>query len=280
MSSIADYSSWIGRQKTQQDGIDRQRIQTMAATLDISPDFNNGDNLPPLWHWILFNDIHRASELAEDGHARKGAFLPPIELPRRMWAGGRFEFLQPLIVGDKIKRVSTIKDIKLKNGKSGALAFVTVEHEIRAEAGGHWVEEHDIVYREAANAPWQELAEVVVDDEVADWSKEILANPVLLFRYSALTFNGHRIHYDRVYCQQQEGYPGLIVHGPLTATLLLELLREKLPQAIVRKFKFRALHPLFDHLPFSIHGRVEGQRVLLWAKDSRQQRAMEAEAII
>ena len=280
MSSIIDYSSCIGRQKTQQDGIDRLRIQSIAATLDISPEFNNGDRLPPLWHWILFNDIHLASELAEDGHACKGDFLPPIELPRRMWAGGRFKFLQPLIVGDTLKRISTIKDIKQKRGNSGALAFVTVEHDIRAEAGGHWVEEHDIVYREAAKAPWQEPAEAVIDNEVADWSKEILADSVLLFRYSALTFNGHRIHYDREYCQQQEGYPGLIVHGPLTATLLLELLREKLPRAIVKKFKFRALRPLFDHLPFSIHGRVEGGQILLWAKDSRQQRAMEAEAII
>lgn len=275
-----DYFKWIGHRQTQQDSIPESRIQAMAAMLDLNQDFANGSELPLLWHWILFNDIHKASELAEDGHARKGDFLPPIELPRRMWAGGRFKFISPLIVGDMISRVSTVKDIKLKQGKSGSLAFVTVQHDIQGEAAGHWIEEHDIVYRDAAVGNWQEAAEADVDKETVHWSKTITPNSVMLFRYSALTFNGHRIHYDREYCKQHEGYPGLVVHGPLTATLLLELLREELPHVIVKKFSFRALRPLFDHLPLSIHGYVEDDRIRLWARDSRQQRSMEAEAII
>jgi 3-methylfumaryl-CoA hydratase len=277
MIHAEDYAAWIGRQETQQDHISKDRIQALAATLDVDFAVKTGTELPPLWHWILFNPVHKASALGHDGHARKGGFLPPIDLPRRMWAGGRFEFIEPLKAGDTLNRVSTIKDIAIKNGKSGQLAFVTVQHDIRGETEGHWVEEHDIVYREAPNTPWQKPDEPVIDTEMYDWSKAIKPDPILLFRYSALTFNGHRIHYDREYCQREEGYPGLIVHGPLTATLLLELLR---PSTVIKRFKFKALQPLFDHLPYSVHGRVEGDRVFLWAKDSMLQRAMEAEAWI
>lgn len=280
MQQITDYTAWIGRQEIQQDCILADRVQALAATLDVNLEIKDGTKLPPLWHWIVFNPKHKASELGHDGHARKGDFLPPINLPRRMWAGGRFNFIQPLTVGDTLNRVSTIKNVTLKNGKSGQLAFVTVQHDIHGESGGHWLEEHDIVYRAAPTKPWQPPTAPQIDTEPYEWCKTILPDPVLLFRYSALTFNGHRIHYDRDYCQQQEGYPGLIFHGPLTATLLLELLREMLPNAVVMAFQFKALQPLFDHLPLSIHGRQEGGRVLLWAKDSMQQRAMEAEAWI
>jgi 3-methylfumaryl-CoA hydratase len=277
MTKTQDFSDWIGRKEVQQDCIDANRVQALAATLDVDITAEAGGNLPPLWHWIFFNPRHKASELGHDGHARKGGFLPPIELPRRMWAGGRFEFIQPLMVGDVINRVSTIKDIKLKDGKSGQLAFVTVEHDIRGESGGHWIEEHDIVYKAAPDAPWEMPKSPEVDTEKHDFSNSIKSNPVLLFRYSALTFNGHRIHYDREYCQEEEGYPGLIVHGPLTATMLIDLVR---PYGTVKTFKFRALRPLFDHLSYSVHGRIEGDKILLWTKDSMQQRAMEAEAWI
>ncbi len=278
MITVPNYTDWIGQQEKQQDHIHGARVQALAATLDVK--VNPDAELIPLWHWIFFNPIHQASELGHDGHARKGGFLPPINLPRRMWAGGRFKFIKPLNVGDTINRVSTIKDIALKNGKSGDLAFVTVQHDIRGETGGHWVEEHDIVYRAASETPWKRPDNPKIDLEPYDWCKHISPDPVLLFRYSALTFNGHRIHYDREYCQLEEGYPGLIFHGPLTATLLLELLRERLPNAEIKEFQFKALQPLFDHLPLSIHGRLEGDRVLLWAKDSMLQRAMEAVAWI
>jgi 3-methylfumaryl-CoA hydratase len=277
MTKTQDFSDWIGRKEVQQDCIDANRVKALSATLDVDKSAQVGAYLPPLWHWIFFNPMHKASELGNDGHVRKGGFLPPIELPRRMWAGGRFEFIQPLMVGDVINRVSTIKDIKLKDGKSGQLAFVTVEHDIRGESGGHWIEEHDIVYKAAPVAPWEMPKSPEVDTEKHDFSNNIKSDPVLLFRYSALTFNGHRIHYDREYCQEDEGYPGLIVHGPLTATILIDLVR---PYGTVKRFQFRALRPLFDHLPYSVHGRIEGDRILLWTKDSMQQRAMEAEAWI
>jgi 3-methylfumaryl-CoA hydratase len=277
MTKTQDFSDWIGRKEVQQDCIDANRVKALAATLDVDISAQVGADLPPLWHWIFFNPMHKASELGNDGHARKGGFLPPIELPRRMWAGGRFEFIQPLMVGDVINRVSTIKDIKLKEGKSGQLAFVTVQHDIKGETGGHWVEEHDIVYKSAPKTQWEIPKVPEIDYEIYTLGRNVEPDPVLLFRYSALTFNGHRIHYDREYCQQEEGYPGLIVHGPLTATMLIELVR---PYGTVKTFQFRALRPLFDHLPYSVHGRIEGDRILLWTKDSMRQRAMEAEAWI
>ncbi|OMH38887.1 MaoC family dehydratase N-terminal domain-containing protein [Motiliproteus sp. MSK22-1] len=278
MSSFQNYSNWVNRTEHSRDQLDANRVRSLAATLDSNQSCDNSSPLPPLWHWIFFNPQHNTADLGPDGHARKGGFLPPIDLPRRMWAGGRFKFVQPLLIGDQLTRLSTIRKVQLKEGRSGALAFVTVEHKIQGSAGGDWIEEHDIVYRPAAESPWQKARVPEIDSEPADWSQEIRPDPVLLFRYSALTFNGHRIHYDREYCQQQEGYPGLIVHGPLTATLLLELLKRNLPEATVKSFTFRALRPLFDHLPYSIHGRVENNVVRLWAKDSQQQRAMEAEA--
>ncbi|OZG72802.1 acyl-CoA dehydrogenase [Hahella sp. CCB-MM4] len=272
-----NYLAWVGRTEESVDQIYPERVNALAATLDVDM---QQESLPPLWHWIFFNPVHRHSELAVDGHAKKGGFLPPIDLPRRMWAGGRFRFISPISIGDRVKRTSTIRQVIEKEGKTGSLAFVTVEHDITSENGGHWVEEHDIVYREAPDAAWTPPSSPVPDQSPADWSETITPDPVLLFRYSALTFNGHRIHYDREYCQQQEGYPGLIFHGPLTATLLMESLRKHHPDLRVSQFRFRALNPLFDHLTFTIHGKLEGQRILLWAKDFYGQRAMDAEALI
>lgn len=278
--TTANYNDWLGRQQTQHDSINAKRIQLLAGTLDVNFNSEKNVSLPPLWHWILFNEGHKASELGHDGHAQKGGFLPPIELPRRMWAGGRFEFIEPLIIGDSLSRTSTIKKVSMKSGKSGDLAFVTVEHNIRGQQGGHWLEEHDIVYRQAPDTPWQAPETPEIETSDYDWKQVITPTPTLLFRYSALTFNGHRIHYDREYCQQQEGYPGLVFHGPLTATLLLELLRKELPNAKVKRFYFRALRPLFDHLSLTVYGKKERQQVKLWACDHYQQRAMEAVAEI
>lgn len=280
MSIKSNYSDWIGREEVLTDSIYEQRVNALAATLDCEPKFSKNDNFPPLWHWILFNSQHMASELGHDGHAQKGGFLPPIDLPRRMWAGGRFEFIKPLKVGENITRTSTIKNVSQKVGRSGQLAFVTVEHVIKGDNGGHWIEEHDIVYREAAKQIWQSPKEPIVDTEKGDWSEVVTPDPVLLFRYSALTFNGHRIHYDREYCINAEGYPGLVFHGPLTATLLINLIRKHLPAAKVEDFHFKALRPLFDNFQLTLHGRVEGERVFLWAKDQWGQRAMEAVAKI
>jgi 3-methylfumaryl-CoA hydratase len=192
-----------------------------------------------------------------------------------MWAGGRFEFGEPLRVGDQAIRESRIADIKEKQGRSGPLVFVVVRHEIRGPRGTAVVEEHDIVYRGHGEGP----APAVVEER-AEWEREVLADDVLLFRYSALTFNGHRIHYDRRYCVEQEGYPGLVVHGPLMATLLLDLVRNNAPEVEIARFEFRAEAPLFDTEPFRVCGTRDGDRVNLWAVNRQNHRAMRAVAEI
>ena len=279
MSNVMD---WIGRQEIVQEQLDAQRVLQLANTLSCPMDCQEGAALPTLWHWIVTVAAIPMDKVGRDGHPQKGLFLPPIELPRRMWAGGRFEFGQAIKLGETITRTSTIKDIKYKHGRTGELAFVTVSHAITGDQGGHVYEEHDIVYREDPKAdvakPVSQL-EPVVDQEISDWQQTIQADPVMLFRYSALTFNGHRIHYDRDYAAF-EGYDGLVVHGPLIATYMLELIRQHLPAAGVKQFSFRALRPIIDINPFTVHARREANKVLVWATDHLGQRAMQGEALI
>jgi 3-methylfumaryl-CoA hydratase len=270
--------SWIGRQETLHDQVTRFPIAALSATLDrddAAP--AAGDPLPPLWHWLYFLPTARQSILGPDGHPARGGFLPPVPLPRRMWAGGRFTFHQPLRVDEAISRVSTVQDVTIKHGRNGALCFVLVRHEVAGQNGLALVEEHDIVYRDApqpGEAP--AVPRSVRTDDV--WRREILPSDPLLFRYSALTFNSHRIHYDRRYVTETEGYPGLIVHGPLIATLLIDLLRRN-TERTVASFRFRAVSPLFDVAPFSVHGVADGERgVALWARNATGHLAMEAEA--
>lgn len=274
--------AWVGRREVAEDVVAPVPMAALAATLDRDdPPPAAGDPLPPLWHWLHFLPLHRASELGPDGHAARGGFLPPVPLPRRMWAGGRLEFRRPLRVGDAVRRTSTVADVGLKEGRTGPLVFVLVRHEI-ATAGGDvaLVEEHDIVYRdppraagEAAPPPGRPAR------EDAAWRREVRPDDVLLFRYSALTFNGHRIHYDRRYATGVEGYPGLVVHGPLVATLLADLARRHEPRPL-RTFRFRALRPLFDTAPFAVCGAPspDGSGLALWARAPDGSAAMEAEA--
>ena len=272
---------WIGRAETRTDVITAVPVAALAATLDRNdPPPQPGDALPPLWHWLYFLPVHRQSELGSDGHPRRGGFLPPVPLPRRMWAGGRLEFHRPLRVGESITRTSRIVDVTSKQGRSGSLVFVLVRHEISTPQGLALTEEHDIVYRDDPNpndpAPVPPAAPV--DSE---WQRSIVPDDVLLFRYSALTFNGHRIHYDRRYVTEVEGYPGLVVHGPLIATLLLDLLRRSMPRAGVTQFRFRAVSPLFDLAPFAICGKPDDNRVVrLWAQNAAGGLAMDASAVL
>jgi 3-methylfumaryl-CoA hydratase len=260
----------------------------LAATLDWAQEPSAlrpepGTPLPCLWHWLYFLPLHRQSELGADGHALRGGFLPPVPLPRRMWAGSDFEFIEPLRVGDALRRTSTIVGVQEKSGRSGPLVFVRVRHEI-CRQGSEQValrEHHDIVYRGAPAADEPVPPPVAAPGEAA-WSRHIVPDDVLLFRYSALTFNGHRIHYDRRYVTEVEGYPGLVVHGPLVATLLMDLLRQHLPQGRVREFRFRALRPVFDIHPFSVHGQPasDGRSVHLWARDHEGWLTMDATATL
>ncbi len=272
--------SWIGRQEVLTDRLTLIPAAALSATLDRDdPPPADGDALPPLWHWLYFLPIARQSEIGPDGHPRRGGFLPPVDLPRRMWAGGRFTFAQPLRFGEAITRTSTIMDVTVKDGRTGPLCFVLVRHEVAGENGLALTEEHDIVYRDmpAADEPPARVRPAPADGV---WRRDIVPDPVLLFRYSALTFNGHRIHYDRSYVTQEEGYPGLIVHGPLIATLLVDLLRRN-EAAPLRSFRFRAVSPLFDIASFAVCGRPgEGGAVSLWAQTAEGGLAMEAEAVV
>ncbi len=272
---------WIGRHESVHDSVHPSHANALAATLDCAEAFREGHALPLLWHWVYFWSTTPASDIGADGHARRGGFLPPVPLPRRMWAGGRLNFVAPLPVGRAAEKVSRILDVSMKSGATGPLVFVTVEHRILSGATECVVEEHDIVYRDqaAAGAPAPKGKPAPTD---AQWSRRLDPDPVLLFRYSALTFNGHRIHYDRSYVTGVEGYPGLIVHGPLIATLLMDLLRRELPQRVVKSFSFRAVSPLFDIDSFSVNGKLseDGRSAVLWAANARGELAMQAEATL
>jgi len=275
---------WIGRTETVEDVITATPYAALAATLDRDPARPAaGTALPPLWHWLYFLPLTRRSEIGPDGHARLGGFLPPVDLPRRMWAGSQLAFHAPLCIGDAVTRVSRIEDVTEKSGRSGALVFVKVRHDIvrMRESAPALTEFHDIVYREA---PRPGAAPPPAQPAPADtaWQRQWVPDEVLLFRYSALTFNGHRIHYDRRFAAETEGYPGLVVHGPLVATLLLDLLRQELPGADVAAYRFRAVRPLFDTAPFHVCGAPEadGRTVHLWAKDQTGALAIDATATL
>jgi 3-methylfumaryl-CoA hydratase len=269
---------WIGRSESLQDMATVVPLRALSATLDRDDPIDIGTEVPPCWHWLYFLPLHRQSEIGPDGHAKRGGFLPPVPLPRRMWAGSRFEFLVPVRAGQAISRTSSIADVRLKEGRTGSLVFVKVLHEISAEGQAAIREEHDIVYRDMSQ-PGDPIPDQVLAPSNADWTRVITPDDVLLFRYSALTFNGHRIHYDRRYVTEVEGYTGLIVHGPLIATLLLDLLRRQLPGARVYRFSFRAMNPIFDIAPFSLCGRLEGEKtVKLWAVTPDGHLAMDAVA--
>ncbi|APA87804.1 MaoC family dehydratase N-terminal domain-containing protein [Paraburkholderia sprentiae WSM5005] len=269
---------WLNKQAVAEDDITAFPLKALAATLDRE---ESGNTVPPLWHWLYFLPVTPLSEVGPDGHPKRGGFLPPVPLPRRMWAGGRLTFHAPLKIGEHARRTSTIANIEDKTGRSGRLVFVTVQHTIEVDGELKLEEEHDIVYRDAPQqgARPQQPAPAPEDET---WRRTIDADAVMLFRYSALTFNGHRIHYDHPYVTQVEGYPGLVVHGPLIATLLVDLVRRELPQATLQSFAFRALRPTFADLPFRVCGKpaADGKTIDLWAKDHEGYLTMRATAAL
>ncbi len=269
--------SWIGRRETADDRCDARRVSDLAATLDCDATPGPGDSLPPGWHWMFFNPMVRARSLGPDGHPKRGAFLPPVELPRRMWAGGRLSFRAAIPVGAALRRYSEIANVEIKQGRSGVMVFVLVRHRVFADEVFAIEEEHDIVYREAASPGAPAAARDVAPGD-ARWQRSITPDPVLLFRYSALTANGHRIHYDRSYATQVEFYPGLVFHGPLTATLLMEFAQTALARPLAR-FSFRNKAPLFDLAPFTIAAApATAAGLRLWAATPDGALATEASA--
>ncbi|MFV2031448.1 MAG: MaoC family dehydratase N-terminal domain-containing protein [Gammaproteobacteria bacterium] len=275
----ADYlGQWIGRQETAEEIISAEPLRRMRATLDFEPQaIKNGDEIPALWHWIYFLTPARASELGRDGHAALGEFMPPVPLPRRMWAGGQFSFNAAIRVGETARRESTVRDVKVKQGRTGALCFVELEHCVFVGAEMRFSEIHNIVYRDVKQPGEDDILPPEAPKD-AQWTRELMPSSTLLFRYSALTFNGHRIHYDLDFCRTQEGYPGLVFHGPLTATLLLQLVREHNPGKVLANYEIRAYSPLFDNAPFTLNARMNGANAEMWASNADGRLAMKATA--
>ncbi|MCL5778169.1 MaoC family dehydratase N-terminal domain-containing protein [Limibaculum sp. FT325] len=271
-------ADWIGRSRTETDPMHPWAANALVATLGLArAPFGPGDALPPFWHWMHFLEARPRADLGPDGHPATGGFMPAVRQPRRMWAGGRVEFPGPLPLDAPATRHSTIADVAEKTGRAGEMTFVTVRHEISGAAGLAVVEEQDIVYRfdPAPGTPWPAPRQAATDETARrDWS----LGPVELFRYSALTFNGHRIHYDLRHATETEGYPGLVVHGPLLATLLLELAGEMARARPIGRFAFRAVAPVFADEPFAACAREGAEGLQLWVRASDGRLAMEASA--
>jgi 3-methylfumaryl-CoA hydratase len=273
------YEAWIGREEEWSERIAGSAVKAMAATLDLESAPPAGEPLPPGWQWLFFNPAVRRSGLGTDGHPQRGGFLPPIELPRRMWAGSRIRYLAPVPVEAQATRRSRILKIENKAGKRGSLAFVTVQHTISCDGTPCISEEQDIVYREATPPGAVSAPTPQRYDGVPQWSRSVEPDTTLLFRYSALTFNGHRIHYDRTYARDEEGYPDLVVHGPLTATLLQQFALEQGAGRPLVHFDFRGVTPLFVERAFQLEGRqAEDGTLALWARGPDGELAMSATA--
>jgi len=256
---------WVGRKESHHDIATAWPVAAMSATLDRrDPPLHEGDAIPEGWHWLYFLETSPASDLAHDGHTKRGGFLPPVSLPRRMWAGGRLEFRRAIKIGERLSRESEILSVEPKSGKSGNLVFVTVRHTVSASDDIAVVEEHDIVYRDAAK-PGSPVPPGKPAPANAVWRHDVMPDEAMLFRYSALIFNAHRIHYDIDYCRKEEGYPGLIVHGPLQTTLLLDLSRRHAGKP-VRKLDYRAVSPLFHNEKLTVGGipSADGASAQLW----------------
>jgi 3-methylfumaryl-CoA hydratase len=273
-----DYSAWVGRSETRHDIATAAPLAGLAALLDHDAAPGASATVPPLGHWLYFLPDARQSAIGEDGHPRRddAGLLPPVPLPRRMWAGGRVDFLAPIPVGAALTRVTTIAAIAPKRGASGDLLFVTLRHEITADGVAAIREEQDLVYRAPAAGPALSFPPPPMP-EPADAVRRVAPDPVLLFRYSALTFNAHRIHYDRDYARNAEGYAGLVVQGPLIATLLIDHALRSIPGIAPRHFRFRAKAPLTDGAPFDLCLAREGSGARLWARDAEGRTTMRAD---
>ncbi len=261
------FKTWIGREEQTSDVLTAGLVEKFRATVGLA-----GEGVPRLIHLCLAVPAVPLDQVGADGHPRRGGFLPPVPLPRRMWAGGAVTFHDDLKVGDAIQRTSRIVDVNIKHGRTGTLCFVDVDHIVTANGRRAVEERHNIVYRGVdGTAKAQEPA------PQGEKTKRIDPTPLLLFRYSALTFNGHRIHYDYPYVTQEEGYPDLVVHGPLQATLLLHFAAE-IAGTPPKRFSFRGQSPLFANTPFTLHAKREGEALMLWTARDGGPIAMMAQA--
>ncbi|MDB5904790.1 MAG: hypothetical protein JWM26_3668 [Betaproteobacteria bacterium] len=276
---LEQLNKWIGSTESDVDYVTIPSVHRLASTLDRDdpmPKF--GDPLPIGWQSILFPRVVRHSQIGADGHPQRGDFLPPVPLPRRMFAGKRTTIHAPLLVGDEVRRESTIQSVTPKTGRSGQMVFVTVKTEMHSPRGLAITEEQDIVYREEPDpnapppAPQRAPGKAV-------WQRDVTPDPVLLFRYSALTFNGHRIHYDHPYVTKEEGYPNLVMNGGLTTLLVYELARANAATPL-RYLASRNVRPLFVDRTFSVCAEPaeDGKSAKLWVVDDEGALALSADA--
>ena len=272
-------TDWIGSREIREELITEFPAQAAAAMLDLDGEpMAQGQPLPPLWHWFYFLPKAARSHIDHDGHPKRGGFFPPVDLPRRMFAGARTRFHKAVTIGEQAVREGEILDVKEKSGKSGRLVFVTVRYRIEQGGTQRVEEEQDIVYKEPGPPiPAPVPLDSLPDAPAGSWIKDVIPDTVLLFRFSALTFNAHRIHYDRPYARDEEGYPGLVVHGPLTAVLLAGLTGENSPKRIAR-FRFQGRAPLFDLYPFRLVGLPDGDTVELNSYGPDGELSMQASA--
>ena len=253
-----DWGAWVGRTEEVTDRASAAVAGAMWATLDRDPrSLTDGDPLPPLFHWLYCRDVAPRSRLDEDGHRRRGGFLPPLPLSRRMWAGGSLRFEGRLRLGGALRRRSTVRAITPKSGRSGPLVLVTVEHRITG-ADAEIREEQTLVFLDRPTKPLV-LPSAPAPEEAVAWSESVTPDAAMLFRFSALTFNAHRIHYDRDYARRVEFYPDLVVHGPLTALLLADLAERRSGRRL-RTLAYRARRPMFVDRPITLEGRWDGAR--------------------
>ncbi len=228
------------RSQSVADPFDIARARALQATLGQTPDLQTGDPMPPFYHQIYFWDPQPPENLGRDGHPATGGFIPDLGLPRRMWAAGKLTFHRPLLAGIKAERSSVVEAVTRKQGRSGPLGFVTIRHDIKQRGTLALTEHQELVYRE--DGVTAEIPQAATDE---DTREDVQFNSTVLFRYSALTFNGHRIHYDETYARQVDGYDGLVVHGPLLAHLLMGLAARQL--GVLTTFQYRATAPLMHH---------------------------------
>jgi 3-methylfumaryl-CoA hydratase len=271
---------WIGRTQEATDIVTAQLVKGLRATLfQEVGEPKTGDAAPFTAHWCLAQPVFPMSMLGPDGHPTRGGFLPPVPLPRRMWAGGEIEFLDALRVGDQSTRTSRISDVTMKAGSTGQLCFVSVEHTVTSPRGVAIRERQDIVYREMTTSQPTAPAKAPPPPPSAQHRETHASDPVLLFRYSALTFNGHRIHYDRDYVTKVEGYPGLIFHGPLQAALIVEMAAKLRGGKAPKTFTYRGVQPLFEGSEFSINANDNGASMELWTANDAEQPTMKGTAV-
>lgn len=270
---IEKLRTWIGKSEVSEDFVTPRHVKSLRATLFQEPgEPKIGDPVPWTMHWCFILDIAAASEIGRDGHPKRGGFLPPVPLPRRMWAGGKTDYLSAFRVGDRLERRSEISDVVVKTGSTGQLCFVTIDHKVSSDRGLAIHERQDIVYRGEANtiapsdAPRPTLS--------AKHTHSLIADPVLLFRYSAIMFNGHRIHYDRDYATNIEGYGGLVVHGPLQAALLAEMAADIAGKPL-KSFTHRGMSPLVDGA-FTLNAAEVDGGLELWTETPTGTLAMKA----